>query len=48
MIVIAKLEGIEAGEINLLEALAQMGNEDEDEEIVIPDEGSLMKYGGTV
>ena len=46
MIVIAKLEDLEAGEINLMEALAQIGD-DEEEEIVIPDE-NVMKNGGMV
>ena len=46
MIVIAKLVDLEAGEINLMEALAQIGD-DEEEEIVIPDE-NVMKNGGMV
>ena len=47
MIVIAKLEDMEAGEINLIEALAQMGNDDDDEEIIIPNE-SVMQNGGVI
>ncbi len=47
MIVIAKLEDMEAGEINLIEALAQMGNDDDDEEIIIPNE-NVMQNGGVI
>ena len=46
MIVIAKLEEVVAGEINVAEALAQMEMDDE-EEIMIPDE-QIMKNGGIV
>lgn len=47
MIVIAKLEDMEAGEINLIEALAQMGNDDNDEQIIIPNE-NVMQNGGVI
>ena len=46
MIVIAKLEEVKAGEVNMAEALSQT-EMDDDEEIFIPDE-QLMKNGGIV
>jgi hypothetical protein len=46
MIVIAKLEEVRAGEINVADALSSL-EMDDDEELIIPDE-QIMKNGGVM